>query len=484
MIDEKALTTTTQEAAPVSVHPSSKKRSIDTRLDSCEPEKSSSLDLRTTKQEGDVDAQGQPILPGKTRKQTVVSNVQFASACWSLFIIGWNDGTTGPLIPRMREEYEIGFTVVSLLFVVSFVGYIVGALVNVWMTHKYGFGTVIVIGAILPVIVFSVQSAAPPFPAFAAVNFLNGLGTALQDAQVNSFVGSLTYHSATKMSIVQSFYGLGGLVAPFVSTPFAQMERWSFHYLITLGFTIVNVISFAFAFRFKTLDVCLADGGEPVKPMAKGSQVSLREVMKTKTVHLLGFFILSYVGICVTLGGWIVTFIIEVRNGGPSSGYIVSGYYGGLTAGRIILLPINKWVGERRVQFVYVALALAFEFILWFVPSLPVDIAMVALLGIVLGPIYPMLFNQAARILPRHIYLGAVGWISSFGQAGSAIIPFITGAISQKYGIKSLHPMLVTMMGLMIGLLWLTPDRPPKETPGVESPEGSQSTSPTARHEP
>ncbi|KAF5329971.1 hypothetical protein D9611_010408 [Ephemerocybe angulata] len=102
-----------------------------------------------------------------------------------------------------------------------------------------------------------------------------------------------------------------------------------------------------------------------------------------------------------------------------------------------------------------------------------VDIAMVALLGIVLGPMYPMVFNQAARILPRHIYLGAVGWISSFGQAGSAIIPFITGAISQKYGIKSLHPMLVTILGVMIGLLWLTPDRPPKETPGVESPKSS-----------
>ncbi|KAF5330048.1 hypothetical protein D9611_010410 [Ephemerocybe angulata] len=330
MTDEKAQTTTsTLEPAPVSVHPSAKKSSTETRFDSCDPEKTLSLDLRTTKEEGRVDAQGHPILSGKTRRQTVVSNVQFASACWALFIIGWNDGTTGPLIPRMREEYEIGFTVVSLLFVVSFLGFIAGALVNIRLAHKFGFGIVIVIGAMLPVIGFSVQSAAPPFPAFAAVQFLNGLGTALQDAQVNSFIGSLTHHSATKMSIVQSFYGLGGLVAPFVSTRFAQMERWSFHYLITLGFTMVNLIFFSFAFQFKTLDECLADGGEPVKPMAKGSQVSIQEVMKTKTVHLLGFFILSYVGMGVTLGGWIVTFLIEVRNGGPSSGYILSGFYGG-----------------------------------------------------------------------------------------------------------------------------------------------------------
>jgi len=31
----------------------------------------------------------------------------------------------------------------------------------------------------------------------------------------------------------------------------------------------------------------------------------------------------------VTIGGWIVTFIIDVRGGGPSSGYISAGFFGG-----------------------------------------------------------------------------------------------------------------------------------------------------------
>lgn len=32
---------------------------------------------------------------------------------------------------------------------------------------------------------------------------------------------------------------------------------------------------------------------------------------------------------CITIG-WIVTFIIRVRNGGPSSGYISAGFFGGM----------------------------------------------------------------------------------------------------------------------------------------------------------
>ena len=33
--------------------------------------------------------------------------IQFAALCWSIFICGWNDGTTGPLIPRLQEVYHV-----------------------------------------------------------------------------------------------------------------------------------------------------------------------------------------------------------------------------------------------------------------------------------------------------------------------------------------------------------------------------------------
>ena len=46
----------------------------------------------------------------------------------------------------------------------------------------------------------------------------------------------------------------------------------------------------------------------------------------------------------VTIGGWIVTYIIQVRGGGPSSGYISSGFFGGLTFGRVALLWVNNKV--------------------------------------------------------------------------------------------------------------------------------------------
>ena len=52
-------------------------------------------------------------------------------------------------------------------------------------------------------------------------------------------------------------------------------------------------------------------------------------------MHILAVFSLIYVGVEVTIGGWIVSYIIDERGGGPDSGYISSGFFGGECAGNI-----------------------------------------------------------------------------------------------------------------------------------------------------
>lgn len=37
------------------------------------------------------------------------SNIHFAALCWSLFLLGWNDGTPGPLLPVIQRIYHVKF---------------------------------------------------------------------------------------------------------------------------------------------------------------------------------------------------------------------------------------------------------------------------------------------------------------------------------------------------------------------------------------
>ena len=82
----------------------------------------------------------------------------------------------------------------------------------------------------------------------------------------------------------------------------------------------------------------------------------------------------------------------------------------------------------------------ALDIVIWKVPSLVAGAVTIAIIGVLLGPLFPIAMNQCARFLPPSILTGGMGVIAGFGFAGAAVIPFITGAIVQGHGIKSLHP--------------------------------------------
>ena len=42
------------------------------------------------------------------RTQKIKGRIQFMALCWTLFLIGWNDGCTGPLLPRIKKVYHVG----------------------------------------------------------------------------------------------------------------------------------------------------------------------------------------------------------------------------------------------------------------------------------------------------------------------------------------------------------------------------------------
>jgi len=154
-----------------------------------------------------------------------------------------------------------------------------------------------------------------------------------------------------------------------------------------------------------------------------------------------------------------------------------SGSTRGLTAGRVVLLWVNEKVSSQSTTPKSLSLksishrlasgarysstcsspsgsAFPFrtftpadpltpslELVVWLVPSLIGGAVAVSLVGVLLGPIYPIIMNVSGRILPRWLLTGCIGWIAGLGQAGSAALPFMTGTIASKTGIKSLQPL-------------------------------------------
>lgn len=89
------------------------------------------------------------------------------------------------------------------------------------------------------------------------------------------------------------------------------------------------------------------------------------------------------------------------------------------------------------------------EITVWVVPSLIENAVAVSCIGLVLGPMYPILMNHSTSILPKWLLTGCLGYIAGLGQAGSAVLPFITGLLASKFGIGSLQPLCVFVISAL-----------------------------------
>ncbi|KAI0783171.1 MFS general substrate transporter [Abortiporus biennis] len=391
--------------------------------------------------------------PSETASQKKRSMIHFGALCFCLFVEGWNDGSTGPLLPTIQSYYGIGFALVSLIFVFNCIGFISGAIMNVYLDEKLGLGKILVLGAALQTISYIMNAPAGPFPIMCTAFCIAGFGISFQNAAANGFVGSLKANASTNLSFLHAAYGLGAFTAPLAATHFATTRHWSFHYLISAGLSLINTILMIAVFRFRYQDEVLAAGGQQAGPNEDVNQNKYRQIISLKTVHFLSLFALIYVGTEVSLGGWIVTFIQERRGGGASAGFISSGFFGGLMLGRILLVFLTRVIGERRSLFLYAFLAIILEITVWVIPSLVENAVAISCVGLLLGPMFPIMMNFCRDIFPRRLLNGSLGWISGFGQAGSAIIPFLAGLFASKFGIGSLQPLVVSMMSTIV-IIW------------------------------
>ncbi|KAI0343383.1 MFS general substrate transporter [Trametopsis cervina] len=398
---------------------------------------------------------------GQTQEPTASQRrwrlLHYSALCYTFWLAGWNDSSIGPLLPTIQRAHHIGFAIVSLLFVTNVAGYLVGSLANVSLTDRWGIGKLLAVGSLSQLTGYAILASGGPFPLMCTGFAFTGLGSALTVTQCNSYVGSLKEGASTKLGFMHSLYGLGALISPLVATQFAQQVHWSFHYLISTSLGLINFIALCAVFRFKVIDALREECGHPLSELSTKDESKYKQIFKLPAVHFLSFWTLIYVGIEVTLSGWIVTFLQQKRDGGASTGYISSGFFGGLMLGRIGLIWLNQKIGEHRVMFIYASLAIALEVTVWVVPSLIENAIAVAFIGLTMGPMYPILIHHSSVILPKWLYTGAIGWVSGIGQTGSAVLPFLTGLLASKFGITALQPFLVSMMSTLIVIWALVP---------------------------
>ncbi|KAK4155254.1 major facilitator superfamily domain-containing protein [Chaetomidium leptoderma] len=384
---------------------------------------------------------------------TTLNVFRYLSTLYSFILMGMTDGAMGALLPYIESYYDISYTVVSLVFLSPFVGYLLAALLNNLIHHHFGQLGVAMLGPVARLVGIIPLVFHPPYPALPVILLFTGFGNGIQDSAWNAWVGNM--HRANELlGFLHGAYGLGATIGPLIAT--AMVTRgglpWYTFYYIMIGMDGLAFFLLVPSFWRATAKVHraamhLASNG--------GKRTTTRTVLRSPVVWVMAFFLLGYVGAEVSLGGWITTFMLRVRHAEPfMAGLTATFFWLGLTVGRVLLGFVTGRIGEKLAITVYLVLSVALQLLYWLVPNFAASATFVTFLGFFLGPLFPAAIVAATKLLPSDYHVSAIGFAAAFGGGGAALFPFAIGAIAQSKGVEVLQPVCLAIL-VFILLMWL-----------------------------
>lgn len=367
-------------------------------------------------------------------------------AFFGFVLMGMIGGANGILLPSLSSFYGVGDAVIGLLFLASSLGYFLAALSSGLLMQRLGLRGVLLLGGaafLLGVLPFGLKL---PFVLLFPARLVLGLSIGMLETGLNIYVTTLP-RSTLLLNYLHAFYGVGALIGPVVASFILALQwGWNSVYLLLGG---LNLLLLGFVVLSRPVHLNGPPGEE--KPSTAGSVLSA--TLKLPIVWLATFFLLVYVGVEVSLGNWSYSFLLQDRHEGTLlAGWIVSGYWLGLTLGRFVLQNLAERLGIGTKGLMYgcvigVGIGLL---LIWFIPFGIMAGVAFCFIGFSLGPIYPLTVAIIPKLVPVHLGPSAIGMLVSVSIIGLAVFPWIAGVLAQLLGIWTLLPYTLGLTIIML----------------------------------
>ncbi|KAI4124035.1 MAG: hypothetical protein LQ347_005894 [Umbilicaria vellea] len=363
--------------------------------------------------------------------------------------MGANDAAYG-----LEIYYNLSYTVISLVFLSPLVGYTAAAFLNNVIHTRLGRRGVAFLGPGVHLISYIVICLHPPYAVMIIFFIFAGFGNGLEEAAWNAWIGNMEKANEV-LGFLHGFYGLGATLSPLIATTMvtkAKLQWYTFYYIM-IGAAIIELVAAVAAFWTNTGPAYRE--ANPRSEEETGNR--MKEALNNRVTWVCAVFLLLYCGIEVAISGWVVVFMMKIRHAAPfAAGMGETGYWMGLTVGRVVLGFVSGRMGETTAIVAYLVIAAGLQFVFWLVPNFYVSAVAVSFLGFFLGPLFPAAVVASTKRLPQHLHVAAIGFAVASGAGGACALPFIVGAIAQAKGVQVLMPIVLAMLVANLGVwMWL-----------------------------
>jgi FHS family Na+ dependent glucose MFS transporter 1 len=358
-------------------------------------------------------------------------------AYYAAFVaLGLGSASLGPTLSFLADNTGSTISQISFLFFASSLGYLIGSFLGGRLYDRlpghYIMGVTLVCIALGLSLIPTLSLLWVLTTVILLVSLVKGAldvgGNALLVWIHGSGVGPY-------MNGLHFFFGVGAFLSPLI---IGQALSWS-NNDVRWAYWALVIIVLPIAVPFFII------------PSPKSNQVEHDEgkpkQINYRVLGLIVFIFFLYVGAEIGFGGWIATYAVELElTDAVNAAYLTSAFWGSLTLGRLLAIPMAARLRPRSIQFLNFAVCIISAGLILLAPA-SLTMLWIGTLGLGLGQasIFPTLISFAERRLPM------TGQITSYFFIGASLggmtWPFLIGQFFEYLGPQV---MVLTILGVLI----------------------------------
>ncbi len=395
----------------------------------------------------------------------------------------------GTAWPSARQTFGAPIADLGLILLISTIGSIsVSAFVGT-LIRRFGVAVLLACSAACAALAGTGYALAPHLWVLFAVAVLWGLAAGMMDGGLNTAVG-LSGRSRL-LNLLHAAYGVGTAIGPLLVTAAILLSSWRSAYLVLAGLDLVVTVLWL---RQRRQERAAQDApGATTEPaqaaqaaqVGQAGQAGLAAPGETVAGHpsdawsrrrsgfvvaagMLIFFV--YTGLEVAAGQWEASYCRgHLGLSASAAGLATFGFWGALTAGRLILAVLPRPVPPSRVVWWGSGVAVAAAALIWWQPGTPATLAAFVLLGGALAGVFPALIGLTPLRIGRGRAEHAIAWqVGAAAGGGSGLSAFI-GLLIGIWGLSVLGPSLTVLAVLLLAGIILLERTAPIAQPAVDS---------------
>lgn len=360
--------------------------------------------------------------------------------------LGIPDSLFGTAWPAIYSEFELPISFGSFVTIIISCGTVLSSVISSKIISRLGTNKVSAYSTLLTALALLGFSFAPNLWVMCFWAIILGIGAGAIDVALNNYVA--IHYSATHMSFLHCFYGVGVSVSPYIlSLVIAGNFGWRGGYRIAFAIQLIITL-----LLFLSLPLWRkAHGGENESEENTHKDLSFGSVLKIPGVKMMCSLFIASCAIECTCGGWGSTFLVEYKHlPAEKAAQIIMIYYIGMTLGRflsgVLAAKLHSW---KIIKLGQIVLGLALLLLI-----LPGGVYLCALgmflIGLGNGPLFPNFNYLTPENFGSDISQSVIGIQMASAYIGIMIAPTLCGLLGQVFGMVIFPFYLIVFYAIMI----------------------------------